>query len=80
MFLAVQMYLFQENRNCAMNKLIKSMGANKTEKAIERASKVSGGVSEIVEAFEAQMNIQVNNPYSEVFDQYEVIIARDLGA
>ena len=40
--------LFQENRTCEVKKLIRSMGANKTEKAIERASKVSGGVSVIV--------------------------------
>ena len=38
----VEIDLFQENRNCEMKKLIKSMGANKTDKAIERASKASG--------------------------------------
>jgi hypothetical protein len=40
-----------------MKKLIRSMGANKTEKAIERASTASGGVSKIVEAFEENVNI-----------------------
>ncbi len=53
----VEIDLFQENRNCEMKKLIKSMGANKTDKAIERASKASGGVTKIVEAFEQQVNI-----------------------
>jgi hypothetical protein len=36
----IEIDLFQENRNCEMKKLISSMGANKTEKAISRASKV----------------------------------------
>ncbi len=49
--------LFQENRNCEMKSLIKFMGASKTQKAIERASKASGGVAKIVQAFEQQMNI-----------------------
>ncbi|CAB3996161.1 Hypothetical predicted protein, partial [Paramuricea clavata] len=53
----IEIDLFQENRNCEMKKLIRSMGANKTEKAIERASKASGGVSKIVEAFEEGVNI-----------------------
>ena len=50
--------LFQENRNAEMKKLIRSMGANKAVKAIERASKASGGVTKVVEAFERQVNIQ----------------------
>ena len=53
----IEIDLFQENRNCEMKKLIRSMGANKTERAIERASKASGGVAEIVEAFQEQVNI-----------------------
>jgi hypothetical protein len=40
-----------------MKKMIRSMGTNKAEKAIERASKASGGISKIVEAFEEQVNI-----------------------
>ena len=54
----IEIDLFQENRNCEMKKLIGSMGANKTKKAIERASKASGGVTKIVEAYEQQVNIQ----------------------
>ena len=40
-----------------MKKPIKSMGASKTEKAITRASKASGGVSRIVEAYRHQVHI-----------------------
>ena len=54
----IQIDLFQENRNAEMKKLIRSMGANKTVKAIERASKASGGVAKVVEAFERQVNIK----------------------
>ena len=53
----IEIDLFQENRNCEMKKLINSMGANKTETAIGRASKASGGVTKIVEAFESQINV-----------------------
>jgi hypothetical protein len=35
----IEIDLFQENRNCEMKKLIKAMGANKTEQSISRASK-----------------------------------------
>ena len=54
----IEIDLFQENRNCEMKKLIKSMGANKTERAITRASKASGGVSKIVEAYQHQVHIR----------------------
>jgi hypothetical protein len=53
----IEIDLFQENRNCEMKKLISSMCANKTEKAISRASKASAGVSKIVEAYDQQINI-----------------------
>ena len=53
----IEIDLFQENRNCEMKKLIKSMGVNKTKNAIGRASKASGGVSRIVEAFEGQISM-----------------------
>ena len=42
----IEIDLFQENRNSEM------------KKAIERASKTSGGVTKIVEAFEQQVNIK----------------------
>ena len=53
----IEIDLFQENRNCEIKRLIKSMGANKTEVAISRASKASAGVTKIVEAFESQVNM-----------------------
>ena len=53
----IEIDLFQEVRNKDMKSLIKSMGANKTEKAIERASKASGGVKKTVEAFEKQVKL-----------------------
>ena len=40
-----------------MKGIIQSMGANKTEKAIGRASKASSGVRRIVEAFDCQVGI-----------------------
>ena len=54
----IEIDLFQENRNCEMKKLINSMGANKTKTAIGRASKASGGVKKIVEAFDSQTNMR----------------------
>jgi hypothetical protein len=53
----IEIDLFQENMNAEMKKLIKSMGANKSDKAITRASKASGGVSKVVESFEKQVNL-----------------------
>ena len=53
----IEIDLFQENMNSDMKKLIRSMGANKTEKAITRASKASAGVTNIVESFEKQVSI-----------------------
>lgn len=53
----IEIDLFQENRNSDMKKLIQSMGANKSEKAITRASKASGGVKKIVESFQNQTHM-----------------------
>ena len=53
----IEIDLFQENRNYEIKKLIKSMGANKTHKAITRASKASSGVTKVVEAFEDQVKM-----------------------
>lgn len=49
--------LFQENQNAEMKKLIRSMGANKSEQAISRASKACGGVKQIIEAFDEQTRL-----------------------
>ena len=53
----VEIDLFQENRNKDMKAMIKSMGANKSEKAIHRASKAAGGVRQIVDSFEKQVSM-----------------------
>lgn len=54
----IEIDLLQENRNRDLKGLIKSMGANKTEKAIQRASKAAGGVRKIVDAFEQEVSIR----------------------
>ena len=54
----VEIDLFQENRNKDMKEMIKAMGANKSEKAINRASKAAGGVKKIVEAYEKQVSLR----------------------
>ena len=53
----IEIDLFQENQNCEMKKLIKSMGANKTENVIYRASNASGGVTKIVKEFGGQVKM-----------------------
>jgi hypothetical protein len=54
----VEIDLFQENRNKDMQAMIKAMGANKSEKAISRASKAAVGVKKIVEAYEKQVPLR----------------------
>ena len=53
----IEIDLFQENMNNEMKKLIFSMGANKTERSIERATRASGGVKKVVESFDKQARI-----------------------
>ena len=53
----IEIDLFQENQNAEMKKLVRSMGANKTEKAITRASQAAAGIAKIVEAFEEQVKM-----------------------
>ena len=45
----IEIYLMQEKTNHIQKKLIKTMGANKTAKAISRASTAAGGITEIIE-------------------------------
>ena len=54
----IEIDLLQENRNKDIKGLIQLMGANKTEKAIQRMSKAAGGVSKIVDVFEDQALIK----------------------
>ena len=49
--------LLQENRNKDIKKLIKGMGANKTDNAIARASRAAGGVRKIIENFDSQVSL-----------------------
>ena len=48
----IEIDLLKENQNAELKKLIRSMGANKTEQAIFRASTACGGVKKIVESFD----------------------------
>ncbi len=54
----IEIDLLQENRNKDIKGLIQLMGANKTEKAIQRMSKAAGGVRKIVNVFEDQASIR----------------------
>ena len=53
--------LMQENRNRDLKKLIKNMGANKSEKATERASKAVGGIRKSMQNFDAQVTIHAKS-------------------
>ena len=48
----IEIDLLQENRNKDIKNLIKGMGANKTDKAIDTASRAVGGTKKIVENFD----------------------------
>ena len=51
----IEIDIFQENRNRDIKKQIKSMGANKTNAAIERASRSTGGERKIIENFDQKV-------------------------
>ena len=53
----VEIDLLQENMNRDPKKPLKNMGANKTDRAIERASKAVGRGRKIIENFDMQMSI-----------------------
>ena len=52
----IEIDLLQEIRNKAIKKSIYTIGANKSDKAIEKASRASGGQQKITENFDAQVN------------------------
>jgi hypothetical protein len=54
----IEMDCFQENSNREIKKYIKGMGANKTDKSIERMSRASGGLSSIIDNFDDQIEIK----------------------
>ena len=76
----VEIDLFQENRNKDMKAMIKSMGANKSEKAIHRASKAAGGIRQIVDAFGKQvlMHRKSSSHSHKSSSQDEKIVMTDL--
>ena len=57
----VEIDLLQENRNKDLKKQIKAMGANKTNKAIDRSSRASGGERQIAENYDQQVNRPVHS-------------------
>ena len=72
--------LLQENQNCDQKNLVRSMGANKTEKAITRASKASGGIREIVDNFDTISSVKpISTKHSHASSlKDEMIILHDL--
>ena len=53
--------LMQENRNNDHKAAIKAMGANKTKKAVNRATKAAGGQRQIVEIFDEQTRVSAQS-------------------
>ena len=51
----IEIDLLQENRNKNIKKAIKTMGANKTDLAIERSSKPFGGERQTIQNFDSQI-------------------------
>ena len=76
----IEIDLFQENRNRDLKKEIKSMGANKTDKAIDRSSRASGGERQTVENFDNQVNrgIQASSHGHQSSDADEMKVLADL--
>lgn len=52
----IEIDLLQEVRNKSIKKSIRTMGPNKTDKAIQNASRAYGGQQKITENFDAQVN------------------------
>ena len=57
----VEIDILQGNRNRDIKKMIKEMGSNKTDKAIERSSRSAGGIRQTVQNFDHQMNRHVHS-------------------
>ena len=54
----IEIDLLQENINSELKKSIKGMGANKTNKSIDRVSRAAGGSAEIIENFDEVVGIK----------------------
>ena len=76
----IEIDLLQENRNKDIKKAIKAMGPNKTDNAIDRSSRASGGERLTVQNFDHQVG--KTNPTSSLshksFEIDERIVLRDL--
>ena len=70
----IEIDLLQENRNKDLKSLIKSMGANKTTKAITRASRAVGGVRQIVENFDEVALTRESSAHTHRSDESDVVI------
>lgn len=73
----IEVDLLQEIRNRAIKKSIYTMGANKSDKAIEKASQASGGQQKIMENFDAQVKREkhssCHSPRSAAADESKVM-------
>ena len=73
----IEIDLLQENCNRDLKKQIKLMGANKTNKAIDRSSRASGGERQIVENYDQQVNRGVHSSshshQSSVLDEKKIL-------
>ena len=73
----IEIDLLQENRNKDLKKQTKLMGANKTNKAIDRSSRVSGGERQIVENYDQQVKRGIHAPshsyQSSVSDEKKIL-------
>ena len=70
--------VLQENRNKDLKKQIKAMGANKTNKAIDRSSRASGGGErQIAESNDQQVNrpvhVSSHSHQSSVLDDKKIV-------
>ena len=71
----IEIDLLQENRNKDLKSLIKSMGANKTTKAITRASRAVGGIRQIVENFDEKVALtRKSSAHTHRSDESDVVI------
>lgn len=73
----MEMDLLQENINRDLKKGIKCMGANKTDKSIERLSRAAGGLDEIIRNFDEQVGVKARSSShshkSSTYDEQQVL-------
>ena len=76
----IEIDILQENRNKDIKKEIRRMGANKTDKAIDRASRAARGQWKIVENFDQQVGrgVQHSSHGHKSSATHESKVCRDL--